>query len=404
MDEDVEADVVAGLVAGADVSSDDWTVKSDMDLLFVEVVAVVSTTTVSKGKHTVGDVVGSVVEGMTPFGVNVSVGQEFVTMAETTTSAIIAGESRVADDPDEFLRWVVEVELRLVLDVGVTTLAVDGLITGELDLLNEVFVTDLGETATLNRVEVDIVDQDRGFLHAHTTEIWEITVVVGLPYDEARNVLEIKVETDFVVLEGDERESETRVTAEPELEGDVKDAGVLDTTLEIGLIKAGEFLNITDHVAVTALLIVGVSELVPDIEPDTVLFVDEGTTDRDLNVTDESVTESANPGELWWAGLIAAITASERNWLKVNHEEDTVSEITVTENRSGSLATEIRVTRKRMLDRFNGKVGVTTVHNLPEGYLGVARKVNVLSAVGDELHKSSSHVIGIILLLKKKII
>ena len=47
---------------------------------------------------------------------------------------------------------MVEVELDLV--VG----ARDGLIARELELLNEVLVGDLGEAATLVRVEVDVVN------------------------------------------------------------------------------------------------------------------------------------------------------------------------------------------------------------------------------------------------------
>jgi hypothetical protein len=47
---------------------------------------------------------------------------------------------------------------------------------------------------------------------------------------------------------------------------------------------------------------------------------------------------------------------------------------------------------------------VALVRNLPESDLGVAGQVNVLGAIGDKLHQSSSHfiVVVVILCLKKK--
>jgi hypothetical protein len=45
---------------------------------------------------------------------------------------------------------------------------------------------------------------------------------------------------------------------------------------------------------------------------------------------------------------------------------------------------------------------VALVHRLEEGNLGVARQVNVLCAVGNELHKTARHD-HLVLYLKKKI-
>jgi hypothetical protein len=47
---------------------------------------------------------------------------------------------------------------------------------------------------------------------------------------------------------------------------------------------------------------------------------------------------------------------------------------------------------------------VAFVRNLPESDLGVASQVNVLGAIGDKLHQSSSHfcVVVVIICLKKK--
>jgi len=45
---------------------------------------------------------------------------------------------------------------------------------------------------------------------------------------------------------------------------------------------------------------------------------------------------------------------------------------------------------------------VTLVANLPESDLGVTSKVNVLGAIGDQLHKSSTHYKMLVILFKKK--
>jgi hypothetical protein len=60
------------------------------------------------------------------------------------------------DDPDEFLAWVVEVELNLV------TGRTDRFITSELELLNQVLVGVLGELSAFIGIQEDIVDVERG--------------------------------------------------------------------------------------------------------------------------------------------------------------------------------------------------------------------------------------------------
>jgi hypothetical protein len=68
-----------------------------------------------------------------------------------------AQDERVAlDDPDELLAWVVKVQLQLV---GRRR---DRLIARELENIDEVLVRDLGELAALVRVEVDVIDIERG--------------------------------------------------------------------------------------------------------------------------------------------------------------------------------------------------------------------------------------------------
>jgi hypothetical protein len=74
-----------------------------------------------------------------------------------------------------------------------------------------------------------------------------------------------------------------------------------------------------------------------------------------------------------------------------NLEVGAVSKITVAGDRAGYTAAEIGLAREGLLDRLHREVGVASVRHLPEGDLGGSSKENVLGAIGDELHESTSH-------------
>jgi hypothetical protein len=68
-----------------------------------------------------------------------------------------------------------------------------------------------------------------------------------------------------------------------------------------------------------------------------------------------------------------------------------VAKITVSADSTGDTATEIGLTRECLLNRFHSKVGMASVGHLPEGNFRGSGKEYVLGAIGDELHKCSSH-------------
>jgi len=82
-----------------------------------------------------------------------------------------------------------------------------------------------------------------------------------------------------------------------------------------------------------------------------------------------------------------------------------VSQITVAGNGASDTATKVSLAVESLLNGLHGKVGVALVRNLPESDLGVAGQVNVLGAIGDKLHQSSSHfvVVGYTMPKEKKI-
>jgi hypothetical protein len=63
-----------------------------------------------------------------------------------------------------------------------------------------------------------------------------------------------------------------------------------------------------------------------------------------------------------------------------------VDQVAVALDSAGDLLAKVGGTIERVLNGLHGKVGVTTVNHLKEGDLGVTGKVNVLGAIGNELH------------------
>ena len=196
---------------------------------------------------------------------------------------VVARDERVAlDDPDELLAWVVEVQLQLVGRGG------DGLTASELQDIDQVLVRDLGELAALISVEVDVIDVQRG---SGQTGLGD-TVADGVRVRGAVRVvpaqvvqgIELEVDADLVVLQGNQRQSQARVAAEPELQRDVQgvhrgargdDLGgerltaiaVVVASRATLVDQVGQLRDVADHLGIASLLASLLSELVPDVQP-----------------------------------------------------------------------------------------------------------------------------------------
>ena len=233
---------------------------------------------------------------------------------------------------------------------------------------------------------------------------------------EVAEVVELEVDADLVVLERNEREREARVAVEPELERDVE--RVLRRALErliqrVGRTRAAvvvavlttlredvdELRNVANHLGVASLLAGLLRELIPDLEPVTVLLVDALATDLELDGGDEVVARPVEPAEL----RTRAVRRLERDLRERGLEVHAVDQVTVTLDRARDLLAEVRGAVERVLDRLHREVRVAAVDNLEERDLGVAREVNILGAVGDELHKATTCHLAIPLFQKKKL-
>ena len=226
---------------------------------------------------------------------------------------VVARDERVAlDDPDQLLAWVVEVQLQLVGRGG------DGLTASELQDIDQVLVRDLGELAALISVEVDVIDIQRSssqtaLANAVANGVWVRRVGV-VPADVVQGV-ELEVDADLVVLQGNQWQSKTWVAAEPELQWDVQGVhwGARSNDLRseglaaIAVVVAsgtalvqqvGELGDVANHLGITSLLAGLLSELVPNVKPVAVVLVDTLATDFNLNVLDEVVTDPVEPAKL----------------------------------------------------------------------------------------------------------
>ena len=177
----------------------------------------------------------------------------------------------------------------------------------------------LGELAALIRVEVDVVDVERRGDKASGGDTVADRVHAGalgrVVETEVTEVIELEVDADLVVLERDEREREARVAVEPELERDVQrvlgraherrvgrvglTAGAVIvavlTTLDEEVHELGHVAN---HLGVAGLLARLLRELVPDLEPVTVVLVDALAADLELDGLDKVVADPVEPAEL----------------------------------------------------------------------------------------------------------
>jgi len=230
----------------------------------------------------------------------------------------VARDIRVAlDDPNELLRGVVEVHLDLV---GRRR---DRLATRELQLLDQVLVGDLGEAAALIRVEVDVVNVQRRRHQSRRGNAGLDGVRGVLGTRRRRGVVPLQVlervelepDLDLVVLERNERQRQSRVAVEPELEGDVERVlrrAVADLLGGVGLARAarvvaaltaldeqvGELGHVANHLGVARLETRLLRQLVPDLEPVTVVLVNLLSADLDVDVVDEVVADPVEPAEL----------------------------------------------------------------------------------------------------------
>ena len=288
----------------------------------------------------------------------------------------VIDDVRALDHPHQLLDGVVKVEARLVRR------ARKGLLTRELQLVNEVLVRDLGEAATLVRVEVDVIDVQRRVLQVGVEHRGHIG---GLALHTARNVavggaVKLNVNDDLVVLQGNQGQGQTGVAAKEKLQGNVQRrlrllvdvvGGSRCLTTSLG---RRERERVTNHALVARLEARRQRELVEDLEPVTVVKVNALATNLELRRANKNVPQRINPAER---------VADNRHGRNIHLQVHAVNQVTVARNCAAHTLAKIRRAVERLLNRLHGKVGVAAIHHLEKGNLGITRKINVLCAVSD---------------------
>jgi len=223
--------------------------------------------------------------------------------------------------------------------------------TSVLDLLDQVFVTLLGESATLFGVQVDVVGP----------HLEHILVQVGL---HVRGQIEIN--TDLVVLEGNQRQEQTGVPVEEENQGQVDSLTILGS----------------GHLTPVGLLGFVQVKLGVQTPPPLVVFVNALTTDGKLRGGDGALSHPARGGTREGVG---------RSRVRLEFEVHVTDKITVTGDGHRHAAGVGGGTVDGLFDVFHREVSVAFVDSLEESYLRVASQVDILGTVSDELHETTSH-------------
>ena len=290
----------------------------------------------------------------------------------------VIDDVRALNHPHQLLDGVVKVEARLVRR------ARKSLLTRKLQLVNEVLVRDLGEAATLVRVEVNVIDVQRRVLEVgveHRGHVLDLRRIVAR-HVAVGGAVKLNVNHDLVVLQGNQGQRQTGVAAKEELQGNVQRRlrllnGGIGCRPRITRLGRGERERVTNHALVARLEARRQRQLVKNLEPVTVVKVNALATNLQLRRANQNVTQRVDPAER---------VADNRHGRNIHLQVHAVNQVTVARNGAAHTLAEISRAVERLLNRLHRKVGVAAIHHLEKGNLGITRKINVLCAISDQLH------------------
>jgi hypothetical protein len=244
--------------------------------------------------------------------------------------------------PHQFLNWVVVGQS----DLFGGTSSRQRVGTSVLDLFDQVFVTLLRESSALFGVEVDVV----------TPNLERIKVSVI-------DTGQVKVQSNFVVLQGNQWQGQSWVSVKEEDQWQVNLRVVRGSRSHLTPVQLRGFIQVQFSV---------------QSPPSLVVLVDSLTTDGQFNILDSRFRDPR---------IFGSVKRLFRSQFNV-HVRD---QITVSGDRDGDATVVCGGTVNSLFDVFHRKVGVAFVNRLEESDFWVTSQVDILGAIGDELHETSGH-------------
>ena len=247
--------------------------------------------------------------------------------------------------PDQFLDWVVVRQSDLLGRTGGRSQRVR---TSVLNLFDQVFVTLLRKSSAFFSVKVDVVTP-------HLERV-EVSVV---------DTGQVKVNSDFVVLQGNQWQGQSWVSVKEEDQWQVNLFVVHSRRSHLTVVQLLGFVHVQFCVQSPPLLVV---------------LVDSLTTDGQFDSGDRGFRDPR---------IFSLVEGLLRGQFNV-HVRD---QITISGDRDGD-ATGVRGgTVDSLFDVFHRKVSVAFVNSLEESDFWVTSQVDILGAVGDELHETTGHIV-----------
>jgi len=253
----------------------------------------------------------------------------------------------VGETPDQFLDWVVVGQANLLGTSGG-----HGVGASVLNLLNEIFVTLLREAASFLGIEIHVVGPNLE------------NVLVKVSFHVGRTV---NIDTYFVVLKRYQRQIETWIAVEEKDEWQVDSLTILGSS-ELGPVGLLGLVQVKLGVQTPPLLVV---------------FVNTLTADREFDVVNRTLRNPVVVG--------GSVRGNSGVNIRFKFEVHVTDQITVTGDGHGHATGVGRGTVDSLFDVFHREVGVTLVHRLEECNFWISGQVDVLGAIGDELHEATSH-------------